>query len=57
VIRSKWRSPPEVSIQRVGRERELSVGVEAGVDLLLVPRRVRYTFGRTLSGYFVSSDS
>jgi hypothetical protein len=34
----------------------LSVGVEAGVGLLLVPRRVWYTFGRPHLGYFVSSD-
>jgi hypothetical protein len=39
------------------RERELSVGVEARVGLLLVPQRVRYTFGRPHPGYFVSLDS
>jgi hypothetical protein len=39
------------------RARELSVGVEAGVGLPLVPRRVRYYFGRAHTGYFVSSDS
>jgi hypothetical protein len=55
VIRSKWQSPTQVIYQRVGRE--LSVGVEAGVDLLLVLRRVRYHFGRPHLGYFVSSDS
>jgi hypothetical protein len=37
--------------------RELSVGVEAEVGLLLVPRRVRYNFGRPHLGYFVSSNS
>jgi hypothetical protein len=55
VIRSKWQSPPEVSIQRVGRE--LSVGVEAGVSLLIVPQRVRYHFDCPRSRYFLSSDS
>jgi hypothetical protein len=34
----------------------LSVGVEAGVGLFFVPRRVRYTFGRPHPGYFVRSD-
>jgi hypothetical protein len=52
VFRSKWQSPPKVSIQTVGRE--LSVGVEAGVSLLLVPWRVWYYFGHPHPGCFVS---
>jgi hypothetical protein len=36
--------------------RELGVGVEAGVSLPLVPRRVLYYFGNPHLGYFVNSD-